>query len=336
MRTWLLAFLLLPLTVLAQKTDTIRLYNGDQVVAEIKELRLGLLKLSTYYMSTVYVEWDKVESVRTDKRWILETENGARYTGVLVPDDRKDHVRIVVEGDTIPIRRIDIVEMLRLRNKFIARIDGNLNVGLSYQKVNDLTQLTVDGRATYRNTHSLLTLVFSSIQSDQNDGVRSSKQDLHLQLERTLRRRWSLGVAVGPEQNIQLGTELRLFATGFLGNNFIKSNHFRMQVLGGVQGNAETSVGGNELQSTEVFIGFTANGAAYQTPKFNLTWSAYLYDNLSIADRYRFRTDLTISYEVFKDFTVGLQGYYHVDTEPLDEQGRVDDYRSGVTIGYSF
>ena len=178
--------------------------------------------------------------------------------------------------------------------------------------------------------------MFSSIQSDQNDGVRSSKQDLHLQLERTLRRRWSLGVAVGPEQNIQLGTELRLFATGFLGNNFIKSNHFRMQVLGGVQGNAETSVGGNELQSTEVFIGFTANGAAYQTPKFNLTWSAYLYDNLSIADRYRFRTDLTISYEVFKDFTVGLQGYYHVDTEPLDEQGRVDDYRSGVTIGYSF
>ena len=61
--------------------------NLSLLPAEIKELRLGLLKLSTDYMSTVYVQWDKVESIRTDKRWIMETQSGARYTGVLVPDE---------------------------------------------------------------------------------------------------------------------------------------------------------------------------------------------------------------------------------------------------------
>ena len=151
--------------------------------------------------------WDKVESVRTDKRWILETENGARYTGVLVPRRWERTTCGSWWRDTIPIRRIDIVEMLRLRNKFIARIDGNLNVGLSYQKGE---RPRPGSRSTGGPPTEHPFPAHPGVRLDPKRPERrcpaAPKQDLHLQLERTLRRRWSLGVAVGPEQNIQLGT----------------------------------------------------------------------------------------------------------------------------------
>ena len=320
----------------AQKTDTIFLYNTDKVVGEIKELKLGLIKLSTNYMSTVYLQWDQIETIRTDKRWMITTNRGTHYEGTLLPEERRDHLRIASPMDTIAIARINIVEMLRLRNKFWARIDGNLNAGLTVQKVNNLQQLSFSGKATYRNRRAWYSVAFSSVQTDQNDGDRSSKQDLSITVERQLVRRWFAGISAGPEQNLQLGTQLRWKANAYLGDYLVKTNHSSIQLLGGFQADQETSVGGIESQYGEVFVGATANSAAYQTPKLNLSFSAYLYDNITVGGRTRFSTNLSVSYEVLKDVTFGVEGYYQVDTEPLDGQGRSEDYRSAITLGYIF
>ena len=79
---WLLT--LLPGALAAQKTDTIHLFNGDRVIGEMKDLKLGLLRVSTAYMSTVYIEWDQVRTVQTTKRWYVRLRSGAYFDGHLI------------------------------------------------------------------------------------------------------------------------------------------------------------------------------------------------------------------------------------------------------------
>ena len=82
-----------------------------------------------------------------------------------------------------------------------------------------------------------------------------------------------------------------------------------------------------------MFIGFTASRAACPDSKFSLTWSAYLYDNLSIADRYRFRTDLTIDYMRCSRTSRWACRATTTWTRAPGRQGRVDDYRAGSPSG---
>src|SRR5436189_153798 len=105
-----IAFLLLlvPGLLAAQKTDTIHLFNGDKVVGEMKDLKLGLLRVKTDYMATVYIEWDQVKTVRTDKRWYIRLRNGAYFDGSLAASPQMDHLYVLTNGDSIHVNLIDI------------------------------------------------------------------------------------------------------------------------------------------------------------------------------------------------------------------------------------
>ena len=56
----------------AAKTDVIELENGDRITGEIKSLEYNQLKVSTYHMGTIFVEWDKVTRVRSSQDLLLE------------------------------------------------------------------------------------------------------------------------------------------------------------------------------------------------------------------------------------------------------------------------
>jgi len=55
----------------APKTDVVVLVNGDRITGEIKSLEYNQLKLSTYHMGTLYIEWDKIASLETDQYLLL-------------------------------------------------------------------------------------------------------------------------------------------------------------------------------------------------------------------------------------------------------------------------
>ena len=68
-----------------QKTDIIELNNGDKITCEIKELERGKLRCSTDAMGTVYIEWERIVNITTDKTLEVETSQGQRYFGSLEP-----------------------------------------------------------------------------------------------------------------------------------------------------------------------------------------------------------------------------------------------------------
>ncbi len=331
---WLL--FLLPAGLAAQKTDTIHLFNGDKIVGEMKDLKLGLLRVSTDYMSSVYIEWDQVRTVRTDKRWYVRMRSGAYFNGTLAASPQMDHLYIITNGDSVHVPLIDITVLYRLNRGIWPRTDGSLNAGYSYQKSNGLSQLTLSGNATYRAERSNVNVSFSSITTTQPELRDNRKQDVSLGWEKNLWGRWTSGTAVGAETNSELELDLRLRANVSMGNYVLLSVHASNLIGGGIQGNLEKSGGGEASENYEVFLGDRFRFKTYRFPKAEASIDVTGYYGLTIRDRWRFTTTATLRYEVVRDLQLGLEFYEQFDSRPLDGGPELNDYRVATTVSYTF
>jgi hypothetical protein len=70
-------------TAHAQKTDVVKLANGDRITGEVKSLTKGQLKFSTDDAGTNYLEWDKVVSLEAARQFDVTISDGRRYFGSL-------------------------------------------------------------------------------------------------------------------------------------------------------------------------------------------------------------------------------------------------------------
>lgn len=334
-RIALFCMLCLPVLARAQKTDTIHLFNGDKIVGEMKDLSLGLLRVKTDYMSQVYIEWDQIQTVRSDKRWYIRLRSGAYFDGTLAASPQLDHLYIV-NADSIHVNLIDITTLYRLNKGIWPRTDGSLNAGYSYQKSNDLSQLTLSGNALYRADRGSVNLAFSSITSVQGEVDDTRKEDASLGYERNLWGRWTSGAAVGAESNTELDLDLRLRANVSMGNYVLLSVHTSNLIGGGLQGNVEQSGGGEASRNYELFLGDRFRFKTYRFPKAEVTVDLAGYYGLTLRDRLRFSGSTFLRYEVVRDLQIGLEFYFQYDSKPLDGGPALNDYRMATTVGYTF
>ena len=70
--------------VAAQKTDVVRLRNGDEITGEIKRLDRGRLEYSTDDMGTVNIEWDEIDALSSVFTFEVELGSGTRFLGTLL------------------------------------------------------------------------------------------------------------------------------------------------------------------------------------------------------------------------------------------------------------
>jgi hypothetical protein len=69
-----------------RKTDIVYLKNGDKITGEFKELVQGELKLSTAEMGSVYIKWNGIARIESDKYIEMELLDGTRVFGQLPPE----------------------------------------------------------------------------------------------------------------------------------------------------------------------------------------------------------------------------------------------------------
>ncbi|MBL7965092.1 MAG: DUF481 domain-containing protein [Flavobacteriales bacterium] len=334
---WLgLLWSLLAFGAAAQKTDTIFLFNGDRIIGEMKDLKLGLLRVKTDYMSTVYVEWDQMQTLRTDKRCYVRLRSGAYFDGYLLPSPRLDHIYIRTKEDSIHVQLIDITTLYRLDKGIWPRTDGSLNAGYSYQQSNQLSQLNLNGNALYRADHGTVSVGFSSISTVQPDVEDNRKQDATLGWEQNLWGRWTSGIGVGAESNTELDLGLRMRVNLSLGNYLVLSTHTSYLFGGGAQANRERSGEGEASDNLEVFLGNRLRFKTYRFPKAEVTIDLAGYYGVTIRDRWRFASNAFLRYEVMKDLQLGLEFYEQFDSKPLDGGPALNDWRVATTVGYIF
>lgn len=311
--------------------------NGDRITGEIKELDRGRLRYSTDAMSTVYVEWDEVLSVESDKYFEFELARGQRAYGRLARGPRDGTGRIVLE-DTTVVALPDIVSMVPIRRSFWARNTGYVDLGLDILRANRTRKLSVSGSSTYRGEKWEGRIDGSSYLQKQDSANTVTRNNASLSARRKFGGRWNAIGLISAEQNSETNLDLRLQAGAGGGYRLLHTNRRYSELLVGAGLARETFSGDSVATSytTELIAGITYEAYRYSFPKLDVYGGLTTYTGLSDWGRFRVSFDGRISYEVIKDFTAGVRAFAEYDSRPPSGEASTEDYGLTFTVGYSW
>jgi len=322
--------------VFAQKTDIIVMNNGDRITGEVKKLAYGLVTFKTDDAGTLNIKWDKIASLTAKETFEVETEEGNVYFGSLLESSLPDTLIVATDLFRFEVAKVSVVSIIPIKNKFLKRLDGSVGVGFSYTKATTLAQLNFNTAVQYRTRKMGTSFSYDGNFSTQEEESSTRRQEFNYMLQRLLPGRWFYGVQTGFEQNSELGLDLRINLGLGGGRDLIQSNRNVFQVLLGFQGISEWLTG--ETGSTRDIEGIVALNYSlfkYDSPKSNITISAATFPGITDWGRIRLNTNIKLSQEIIKDFTVGLTFYNSFDNQPPEGSAK-NDWGVTTTIGYTF
>jgi len=322
----------------AQKTDKVLLTDGDWITGEIKKLDFGKVTFKTNAAGTINVKWENIYMMRSDKFFEVRLNRGLTYYGAFDTTGRNFEVKLLRE-DTIRIINMNrIVEFNQIKDRFWARLDGNADIGYSYTKGSQVSQLNGSLRLTYRHRNSYISAAANTIITEQPERATSRKQDANLSYRYNLGKNFDTNMFTVAEQNTELGVDLRLSLGGGLSKNWFRSNTMRLYTTLGALVNRESTddLENNTTNYEGIFI-FEYKIFRYRDPEIDLTTSYAFIPSFTVSGRYRGNFDTKIQYEIFKDFYLGLTFYHTLDSKPQSETAlSKTDWGIVTSIGYSW
>jgi hypothetical protein len=320
---------------LAQKTDVVKLVNGDTLTCEIKLLDRGRLQVSTDHLGTVNIEWDKVSEVSAKRVFRVETASGLRLLGQLATTTA-GHVDIVEASGPVAVPAVDVVFIVPIEQGFWRRLDGGLNLGLSYTQSSGIAQLNFNANATHRRPNAQLNASASSFFTVEDDGDDTSRHAVDLGAVRYWRQRSLWLLQGGFMRNEELGYKARTTVSGGMGHFLVHSNRAIFVLGGGLSTSREVPLEGDSTQELEALLALRQSFFTYDTPKTNISTSLFAYPSLTQWGRLRLELDGQISREIVKDFTIGFTIYNSYDSDPPTAGSRQNDVGLSLTIGWTF
>ena len=218
--------------LLAQKTDTLVVRNGDVWTGEIKEYIRGKVEFSTDAASTIYVKWSRVLSAESDKLWDIDLEDGTKLFGSLDLGDEHDQVKIITDGDTLVVATQSVVALRRIKETFWKRLDGNIDLGFAFTQQNLKTDLNFGTKVQYKKDFNTFRFDLYTTFSRQDDTDNISRLNTSFTYLREFAKGWFYGGILKGEQNSQLSLDIRGTAGGAAGRMFIQSN--KVYLTGGL------------------------------------------------------------------------------------------------------
>jgi hypothetical protein len=314
----------------SQKTDKVFLKNGDVITGEIKKLYLAKLSFDMNGPGIISIKWEEVVRIRSNKIFQIYLQDGQVL--LASPDS--------VFFETQKVKLDDIVEIVQIKEKFIKRLEGDINLGFSYTKSSDITQFNLTSSVMYRIPKVETTLnLNTNISKSSSDTAAAKKLDINISRLRLLKHRFVLISSLGWEQNTQLGLENRFLIAGGAGKIIFNDNHQRLLAGAGLSFN-------QEQQTKDKNNGYTSNLEAvaeiqykkfrYSSPKISINADYKVFPSLTDWGRVRMNLQLNTSVEIFKDFNVGLTFYDNFDNRPSTEAASTNDYGVTFTVGYTF
>lgn len=323
----------------SQKTDKVLLDNKDWITGEIKKLDYGKLSLKTDAAGTIQIKWDRIYQVKSDKYFEIGLGRGIMYFGSLdiTSDDHKYKILVLTEEEELEIDMNRIVEITPIKNKFWGKVDGNIDIGYSYNKGSDVKQWNSSFRWEYRPANSITTIFANSILTAQPERDDTQKQDVSLSYKYITKNNIAYTSFTGAQQNTELGLQLRLSLGAGISKNWFRSNVQRFITTMGLIVNKEQSSDNNELTNNLEGIFRTEYKVfRYRDPEIDITTFFDFYPSFTVKDRYRTELDMKVKFEVFNDFYIGFTFYHNLDTKPPDGALSTSDWGINTNVGYSF
>ena len=320
----------------AQKTDTLRLKNGDRLIGEVKSLNHALLRYSTDNLSTVSIEWDAVESLVSRSAFEIELQSGLKHYGRLATAPAG---YLVVAGavvaDTLPLGLV--VHIVPMSQRFWSRVDGYVDVGFTYQQANHTLQFTLGAEASYRGPRMMATIQGSHYMQNQDSLEQTSRSSLALIEQAFLRHRWIAGLSQGYERNEELELIGRTKFGAGVGRYMVQNDAIEFTLGGGAVLMHERYLGQDEGVSTvEAQLSAVFNAFRYNSPKLDVSTSLHMYPGITEWGRVRIDFDTRISYELIKDFFLTVSIFERFDSRPPSETAAKSDFGTTLSISWSF
>ncbi len=327
-----LSFLIVAESAEAQKTDSVWIRNGDRITGEVKSLSRGLLKWSTDDFGTVNIEWDKVDRISTTRLLEVRLASGDKFFGRLGLDSTG---RVVVGTDTLRLR--EIVKLTPIKGSFISRLDGYLDLGLSYQKAHSALQFSTGARVQYRGPKAETVLDLTSYAERRDDGPRTSRLTTAVTERFFLSNRWSTGGVIGFDQNAELDLAGRGRLVGFGTRTFVQTNRLEFLGSGGLVLTREKyfSTEGT-TKGVEGLLWLSFRAFRYDSPELDASFVSQAYPSFTIKGRWRLQNDVRLSYELFSDFTLTTTLFDSYDSKPQGVSAPTHDYGTTFGIGWTF
>jgi len=316
------------------KTDIVRLYNGDRITGEIKELDGGILKLSTDSMGTISIEWQEIAEVESEYYYEFKLSNGARHFGSIQKSARPGQLSVIELGSEKKVEWLDLVRMRPIESNVIDRIDAYFSAGYSYTRANSLTQTSIQGNIGYENEKSRNNLDGRMNFSDSdNNSSSSSKVDLN-------RAVWTKYPGIfratfgSYEQNDELDLNYRVGAGLGLGRFFIDTYENRLAGTVGLQIITEDNKSAGTDENLELYLSSRYEAWRFNTPELRLDFGLNLYPSITESGRMRGSSDLNLRWELFEDLFFDITAYGSYDSSAQGDNGV--DYGLTTGLGYDF
>src|ERR1022692_3193925 len=215
LRAVIIGCLLLVAPLLARdSTDVIVMKNGDHLTGEIKGMSQGVLYISmNYILGTSDVQWSKVDHIESKQLFLVKTEDGSVYTGVLstATQERGRPMTIeVVESSSkqVELERRTVVQMDQTSERFWQRFNGDINTGIQYSKGNQSTQYNLSSDVGYPRERWSAFASYNSTLSASTGASAATRNQFNLGAQRLLR--WSNWFYAGEGSLLQRSEERRV------------------------------------------------------------------------------------------------------------------------------
>jgi Protein of unknown function, DUF481 len=322
----------------APKTDVVILRNGDRITGEVKALEHNRLRFSTDSMGTIYIEWDKIDSLQSGQYLLLESTDGKRYYGQLEPGgDAQLQIR---RGPDSPEETVDMVFIVRAQpivgGRVIDRLDGYVSAGLDVAKANDRRSIDFAGGLSSRTRVRSWSVDGSMNLTDDSGGETSERYQLQGTWRQFRRGRDFYQGFGGFERNSELDLNLRTLAGAGLGRYFVQTNRAEWLGVLGIAASRENSTGGGTLDSLEAVLSTNFSIFRYDFPETDIGGTLSVLPSLTESGRYRAEADLRAKYEFIDDLYFELKVYGSYDSQPPLADSEQSDYGLTTSLGYSF
>jgi hypothetical protein len=321
----------------AQKTDVLVLSNGDHITGEIKELTRGKVRLKTDPMGTVYIKWQDIVSITSDKVFEVELESGQKFFGSIQPSSESGQDEIVTGQADVGVRHLAVVRVTPIKDSFWSRLDGSIDLGLSFLQQNTQFDYNLGAEVKHRAENSFTSFKISSIVRLQNETETTNRQSITLGHVQSFAPKWFWTGLGAFDANAELSLDGRASAGGGAGRWFVQTNKINLLTWGGVLYAYEQF---QEQDGDHVLNGIVATMFDFfidAERKSDITAGIDVIPSFTQSGRVRIEAKLEGRHEFFKDFFFKLSLLNSFDSKPPTEgTTNKNDFAVTTSLGWSF
>ena len=331
-----------------ENTDIIFMQNGDRLTGQVKGLDAGVLYVSLpYVIQTFSLDWTKVARIESKQLFIVKTEDGTVYRGVLTTaesgKDRPVKIEVLEAPDKqFSIEQTKIVQIAETSDKFWQRFNGAVNLGIAYTKGNQTVQYTLGSQTEYLRERWSANVNWTSSLSKSSGVAAATRNEITPSVRHLLPwNNWFYaGLGDFLQSSVQ-GIQLQTSVGAGIGRYLTNTNKAQISVLGGFawQNTRYSEINGpvkTQNLTQNLATGLIAGEVRlFKFNKTNLDFTGALFPALNQPGRVKFNMNSTYYIKITGNLSWNVSFYGNWDNQP--PPGFVgSDYGTSSGLSWTF